>query len=122
MITRTQSLIEPHHWQCYHTLIGGHEGWWPSIRGSNISALLGAQPTVLAFRLAMFRNLKISAVPEHRIVFELREGSRSIVNQAELMQNVSHDPDLMGRISSIDPCAWEALRARRLPSLGVRSN
>ena len=92
---QTQQLIKPRRWQCYHTLVGGHLGWWPSMVGRHHLAARAAQPDVLSFRSAVMRNLRLLGLPpEQRVVFELRSRSRCIVNEQELKQGVGSDPQL----------------------------
>ena len=102
-LQRTQQLIVPRRWQCYDTLYGGHTGWWPRLIGRNYSGLFAARPSMRAFREAVMRSIGPLERPptDGRIVFELRDRSRVILNQNELIQNVTADPSLAPRLAFV---------------------
>ena len=99
LAARTQELIVPRRWNCYRRLTGGHVGWWPGIKGRDLSELLAARSSVLSFRSVVLTNVgALERPPELRVVFELRTGSRCLVNQDDLMLNVSADPSLSSHV------------------------
>ena len=120
LAARTQELIAPRRWNCYRRLTGGHVGWWPGIKGRDLSELLAARSSVLSFRSVVLTNVgALERPPELRVVFELRTGSRCLVNQDDLMLNVSADPSLSGHVRFVSLATLPLAEQLRLVGTSV---
>ena len=80
---------------CFPTLTGGHPRWWPSggpFRNftSHEFAFRAARPSIAALRAAVMATVRAASSPPSApaIVFEVRERTRAIVNQAAVVAAV----------------------------------